>query len=270
MPAPPSSPPSPSAEAIRRPRIGITVDNLDNAEASGRYDVGSGYARAVADAGGLPLLLPHELGCAEDYARLCDGLILTGGVDPDTTTLPADWPGHGPLHPKARVMDPRRQRFELDLLAAWDRLRPDSPLLGICLGMQLLTLHHRGTLNQYLPDTHPEEVVERHRKALHPVHVEPAQTLLPVCDASIMSHHQQVIAEPGELIVAARAEDGIIEAVQDPRRPYRLGVQWHPERSLEPGHPLGHGLIARFVSACAAAVQSADDAVDPGAAAGAG
>ena len=256
------SPSVPASPAPRRPRVGITVDNLENREASGRYDVGSGYGRAVAAAGGLPLLLPHEPDAVADYVLFCDGLILTGGVDPDTTALPSDWPGHEPLHPRARVMDPRRQRFELALLTAWDQIKPQAPLLGICLGMQLLTLYHRGRLNQYLPDTHPAEVVERHRKAEHPIDVRPGQKLLPTCDRPIMSHHQQVIADAGDLEVAATAEDGIIEAVADPSRRFRLGVQWHPERSLEPDHPLGHGLIARFVAACRRSIQ--DDGVAGG------
>ncbi len=253
MPAPPSpldfKSAFPPADGVRAPRIGITVDNLDNTAASDRYDVGLGYGRAVAAAGGVPLLLPHEMAAAEDYVNLCDGLILTGGVDPDTTLLPGDWPGHAPLHPSARVMDPGRQHFESALLELWDRQKPDAPLLGICLGMQLLALHHGGTLNQYLPDTHPQEVVARHRKAEHAINIRGDQDLLPACDDPIVSHHQQVVADPGDLRVAAVAEDGIIEAVCDPARPFRLGVQWHPERSSAPDHPLGPGLIRKFVEA---------------------
>lgn len=233
------------------PVIGITVDNLDNSAASGRYDVGIGYAKAVAEAGGIPVLLPHESTAIPRYISLCDGLILTGGVDPDTTALPSDWPGHEPMHPYARPMDPRRQAFELALLDAWETNKPEAPLLGICLGMQLLTLRHGGTLNQYLPDTHPAEVVERHRDQFHSVNVLIDDSVLPNAEDPIKSHHQQAIADAGRLRVVAVAEDGIIEAVDDPQHPFRLGVQWHPERPPESGDsgPLSHGLIARFVDA---------------------
>ncbi|MEO0514705.1 MAG: gamma-glutamyl-gamma-aminobutyrate hydrolase family protein [Planctomycetota bacterium] len=235
---------------MTKPLIGITLDNLDNTAASGRYDVGIGYSRAVADAGGVPMLLPHELGLVGEYVARCDGFILTGGVDPDTAALPADWPGRGPTHPKARVMDPARQAFELALLAEIDRAKPQAALLGVCLGMQLLTLHHGGTLNQYLPDTHPAEVVQRHRQADHAVTVTVADSVLPKPGpndhAVIHSHHQQAIQDAGELRVVATAEDGIIEAVDDTRRPFRLGVQWHPERGDD--GPLSHGLIRRFVN----------------------
>lgn len=234
-----------------RPLIGITLDNLDNTAASGRYDVGTGYSAAVADAGGVPVLLPHELGLVSEYVARCDGFILTGGVDPDTAALPADWPGHAPTHGRARVMDPGRQAFELALLAEIDRTKPQAAFLGVCLGMQLLTLHHGGTLNQYLPDTHPANVVERHRRADHAVAVTVADSALtppgPDDNDVIHSNHQQVIDEVGRLRVVALAEDGLIEAVDDPARPFCLGVQWHPERG--DGGPLSRGLIHCFVAA---------------------
>ncbi|MEM9915090.1 MAG: gamma-glutamyl-gamma-aminobutyrate hydrolase family protein [Planctomycetota bacterium] len=238
------------ASPTHRPLIGITLDNLDNTAASGRYDVGTGYSRAVAEAGGLPVLLPHEFNRVPDYVARCDGFILTGGVDPDTAALPTDWPGHAPVHAQARVMDPGRQAFELALLAEIDRVDPDRPLLGICLGMQLLTLHHGGTLNQYLPDTHSADVIERHRKADHAVTVTADNSVLPQPGPNghsvIHSNHQQVVESVGSLRVVAVAEDDIIEAVDDPTRPFRLGTQWHPERG--DAGPLNRGLIARFVN----------------------
>ena len=233
---------------MTRPLIGITLDNVANAAASGRYEVGTGYSRAVTAAGGTPLLLPHEPDRAADYAALCDGLILTGGVDPDTTALPAEWPGHGPLHANARKMDPQRQAFELALLAAADDT-PGRPVLGVCLGMQLMTLHRGGVLNQYLPDTHDAAVVERHRDGDHPVTVTAKGALGAAGDTGVIhSHHQQVIADAGRLRVVATAEDGVIEAVDDPERAFYVGVQWHPERG--DAGALSWGLITRFVEAC--------------------
>ena len=263
MTAPPSlpAPPSPAGASAagpddppgragqRSPRIGITVDNLHNAAASGRYDVGTGYSRAVAAAGGLPLLLPHEPELVEHYVELCDGLILTGGVDPDTAALPEHWAGHGPTHAKARVMDPQRQAFELALLEARDEHKPDLPLLGICLGMQLLALHRGGTLDQYLPDHHPPEVVDRHRDAHHDLVIRDDESPVVMSDFQVASHHQQAVADPGQLRVAAVSRDDIIEAVFDPAHPFCLGVQWHPERTDDCDNPYGHRLIEKLVQA---------------------
>lgn len=232
---------------MTRPLIGITVDNLDNAAASGRYELGTGYSRAVADAGGVPVLLPHEPAAIGEYVARCDGLIFTGGTDPDTAALSTDWPGHAPMHAQARVMDPGRQAFELTLLDAWETTKPQAALLGVCLGMQLLTLRHGGVLNQFLPDTHPADVTDRHRDNYHPVNVIADDGVLPATDDRVKSNHQQAIADAGRLRVVATAEDGIIEAVDDPQHPFCLGVQWHPERGGQ--DPLSHGLIARFVNA---------------------
>ncbi|MEO1235318.1 MAG: gamma-glutamyl-gamma-aminobutyrate hydrolase family protein [Planctomycetota bacterium] len=231
------------------PLIGITLDNRDNAAASGRYEVGVGYSRAVAEADGVPVLLPHELDAVGEYVARCDGFLLTGGVDPDTAALPADWPGHAPTHPRARVMDPGRQAFELALLAEIDRIKPQAACLGVCLGMQLLTLHHGGTLNQYLPDTHPADVVERHRDAEHAVRVTVGDSVLPAGEGVVRSHHQQAIAEAGTLRVVAAAADGVIEAVDDPGRRFRLGVQWHPERPAGVANDgaLSWGVLNRLV-----------------------
>jgi len=232
---------------MHAPLIGITVDNADNTADSGKYEVGTGYGRAVAAAGGVPLLLPHEPERAADYTALCDGLILTGGVDPDTAALPEAWPGRGPLHASARVMDPRRQDFELALLAAADAT-PGKPVLGVCLGMQLMTLHRGGTLNQYLPDTHDAAVVARHRHGDHTVTVTADGPLGAAGDAGVIhSHHQQVIDDAGTLRVVATAQDGIIEAVDDPGRAFYVGVQWHPERG--DAGAMSWGLIGKLVAA---------------------
>jgi gamma-glutamyl-gamma-aminobutyrate hydrolase PuuD len=50
--------------------------------------------------------------------------------------------------------------------------------------------------------------------------------------APVKSHHHQGIGRLGEgLRVAAHAEDGTVEAVEDPNRRFVVGVQWHPEAS---------------------------------------
>ncbi|MEY4004073.1 MAG: hypothetical protein RLZZ221_169, partial [Verrucomicrobiota bacterium] len=75
-----------------------------------------------------------------------------------------------PLHPKAECMPAERQESEFALLKALDQ-RPDKPVLGICLGMQLMGFHRGATLIQHLPDVIPDG--ERHRNdAIHPVEAE--------------------------------------------------------------------------------------------------
>ena len=42
-------------------------------------------------------------------------------------------------------------------------------------------------------------------------------------------HHQAVKALAPGLLVSARAEDGVIEAIESEGPGYLVGVQWHPE-----------------------------------------
>ena len=130
---------------MKQPVIGITVDNRDNTATSGRYESSIAYSRCVAQAGGLPVLLPHEPDLVDRFVDLCDGFVLTGGVDPRTEAFSQ------PTHPRARPMDQHRQAFELALLAAMDE-QPQKPVLGVCLGMQLMALWVGGTLHQHLSD----------------------------------------------------------------------------------------------------------------------
>jgi len=237
-----------------KPVIGITLDNRDNTADSGRYEVGVGYSRAVAAAGGTPVLLPHEPDAIADYLALCDGFVLTGGVDPDTTAFGQ------PTHPRARVMAASRQRFELALLQALDET--EHPVLGVCLGMQLMALRAGGSLNQYLPDTHPPDIVQRHQKTEHDVTIEADDAALPRTTATVHSNHQQAVTTPGSMRILARCDGDIIEAIDDPDRGKRfyVGVQWHPERAPAAGKgdndPFNLGLFKLLTGACASPASS--------------
>ena len=115
--------------------------------------------------------------------------------------------------------------------------------------MQLMALRAGGRLNQYLPDTHTADVVERHRRGEHPITIDAHGGVLPRASGVIHSNHQQAIEDPGSLRVIAAA-DGIIEAIDNPEHPFYLGVQWHPERapSQDEG-PLNLGLFRSLVLA---------------------
>ncbi len=212
---------------MARPLIGITAD-VDG----DRYQVATSYAAAVTAAGGLGVLLPCETARADEYARLCDGIVLTGGDDP----IMEHWASV--THPAAKRIDPRRQAFELALLAALDA-GGGGPVLGICLGMQLMGLHRGGALDQHLPET--LSTSGRHwPRNTHSI-------LGDLGEGVVHSHHHQALSDAGRLQVVATACDGVIEAVRDESRPFYLGVQWHPERT--PDEKLGAGLFRDLVRA---------------------
>lgn len=194
------------------------------------------YAQRIVQAGGHPVLLPPaDFGIPELVERF-DGFILSGGDDPCTESFGAA--SHPAITP---VLEPR-QRFESQLLETLSSHRPDTPLFGICLGMQMMTLHAGGSLHQHLPESHPT-AHSAHWSGEHEILPESERIGRGVCH----SHHKQAVESPGSLAVLARAPDGIIEAVGDPDRPFHLGVQWHPERTEQ--HDLGQRLFDELVQA---------------------
>lgn len=237
-----------------QPLIGISCDvALPDPQQPSKLRVFSpiAYQDAVARAGGLPVLLSPQIELVDAYLDRLDGLLLTGGDDVDVRALNAE------LHPKANVMHPRRQAFELALLAAVDRRR-ELPTLGICLGMQLMAVHHAGpsALVQHLPDEpgHDEQSAARHaRDFVHQIRPTGAESRHRITPGPVASwHHQAVRAGVplGPLVVTMVADDGTVEAIEDRERPFYLGVQWHPERTSD--EHTGMGVIRRLVQAAAA------------------
>lgn len=219
------------------PRIGITADLFDKDRLT-RVSVTRHYVQAVQAAGGLPLILPPVVEHVPAYLELCDGIVLTGGDDPVTE------PFGVPTHPRAHRVHSDRQRFETALLTALDAT--DHPVLGICLGMQMMALHHGGRLHQHLLESHPDSAAS-HDRAVHRI-----QRIADDCPAlpesgEVFSRHRQAVAHPGTLHVAAVADDELIEAIHAPGPRLYLGVQWHPERTETPA--LGHALFNTLIQA---------------------
>ncbi len=230
-----------------KPLIGITVDRVSTPEDSRKqYQLGPSMGQAVAKAGGVPVLLTPDPALAADYARSLDGFALSGGLDPDTTHFGE------PMHPSARKMDPQRQAFETALLDALAE-KDGVPVLGVCLGMQMMALHAGGRLNQYMPETHDDP--EAHQKgASHPLKVTVDDSVLTQSDVqpgeAIYSSHQQAVSDPGKMRIVAVAHDGTVEAIDG--QPifgdrFYVGVQWHPERGGD--GPTNLGLFQKLVAA---------------------
>lgn len=218
------------------PVVGVTTDLHPDApdRAIGRLS----YVRAVVTAGGVPVLLPPVASLAWRHASLCDAFVLTGGDDPRTE------PFGEPTHPMAVPVHPDRQAYELALLDALARLAPRKPVLGVCLGMQYMALHAGGKLNQHMPEDIPTHEDHRHDRAHN---VRPVVEGAPFPAGLVTSHHRQAVRDAGRMRALAVAEDGVIEAIDDPSRGWYVGVQWHPERTRAPA--LGQALYDRLVGA---------------------
>ena len=213
-----------------RPVIGLSVSYalLGSYE---QFHVRNRSIDAVWDNGGLPLPLPctPERDLIRQYLSKVQALVIIGGMD-----YPPSLYGQEP-HPKAELMNPRRAEADLPLFE--EALKTGMPILGICAGAQLINIARGGQLIQHL-----DNVAWHTGENYHPVKVLGGRWLPAIFgdkELVVNSNHHQAL-DPGfigeGLQVVARAEDGVVEAVELDTPQMVLGLQWHPERITDLEH----------------------------------
>ena len=233
---------------MKQPLIGL-VPLVDAARES--YWMLPGYMQGVAQAGGVPVMLPltDEDAALRKLADACDGFLLTGGQD----VSPALY-GAAPS-PQCGVTCPARDAMETKLLAL--ALAADKPVLGICRGLQFLNVHLGGTLYQDLPTEHPSPANHHQTRPYDaPVHTvtltpgSPLQTLLGKDTLGVNSlHHQAIKALASGLQAMAVSEDGLTEAICLPGKKFVWATQWHPELSFRVNED-SRKIFKAFIESC--------------------
>jgi putative glutamine amidotransferase len=185
------------------------------------------YVESVHLAGGRALIVPPSDDAVQETLDVLDGIVFSGGIDIDPAVYGAE------RHPATDPAQAHRDAGELALLSA--ALERDIPTLAICRGFQLLNVLRGGDLVQHLPEAVGHE---GHRETLgvfsqHPVEITEGtrlEAILGPRHGSVRSSHHQGVGRVGEgLVESAYAEDGSLEAIEDPSKRFALGVLWHPE-----------------------------------------
>ena len=240
-----------------RPLIAVNADYVTPKNGTAFTKLNVGYIDAIIAAGGLPLVLPplrkENLADIDALLNQCAGIILTGGADMD--------PRRNGQATTAAVnpMPARREDADRYLLAKIFERK--LTVLGIGVGLQQLNVFAGGTLHLHLPADNPkamphfDQTGAPHR---HMVLIEENTRLDDIYgtqELRVNSTHHQAVNQIGKRMrVAAKAPDGVIEAIEstDPNW-FCVGVQWHPE--AETASALDVQIFECFVQA---AVRNAD------------
>jgi putative glutamine amidotransferase len=219
----------------RAPRIGLALsrDWYDRSELNPAA-TGLALSRAGANVRNL------DPGDGPDLDRILDGLdgvVLVGGMDDVDPAL------YGGDPSKAHFVERDRDDFEIELVRRAERR--GLPVLAICRGAQILTVAYGGSLCPLAGRQAERHGLSARSLSAHGVTTQAGSRLEGIVGSGpfgVSSTHFQGIADAGSrLQVAARSDDGVIEAVELPGPRLVLGLQWHPEweplggeRSLAP------------------------------------
>jgi putative glutamine amidotransferase len=229
------------------PVIGVTATLKEDPNSTAERPLGFfvradlDYVSGVAQAGGVPMVLPPIAETAEETARRIDGLLLCGGSDLDPRYY-----GEEPI-PELGPTLPERDEFEMALLG--HALERGMPVFGICRGLQVLNVALGGTLYQDLSSQIGNGSIAHRQKMpkwqwTHEVEVSGGSNIAKIMKVGglrVNSYHHQAVKDLADgLVVSARASDGVVEVVESRNLSERwlIGVQWHAEamRDVGPEH----------------------------------
>ncbi|MBX8642291.1 MAG: gamma-glutamyl-gamma-aminobutyrate hydrolase family protein [Thermoplasmata archaeon] len=243
----------------RKPLIGITMSRRD--KDGTRESINVSYIEAVSKAGGVPVPLTNSASGVE-LAGYCDGILLPGGGDIDPSLY-----GDKPDGTEMSSVEAERDRTEREIV-----LNPEfaeKPVLGICRGIQALSVFLGGKLIQDIPAYQKSASSNRtlnhrqkeHRSQFsHYITINEGSRLYSIFGTGSRMvnslHHQSVKTPPPGWNVTAFSDDGIVEAMELPGNVFKVAVQWHPEELI--GHcEMDMKLFESFVRSAAEYAESA-------------
>lgn len=240
-------------EAGRKPVIGLTGNF-----AEGETRLVERYYKGIAEAGGVPVVIPPlaDKDVIINTLDSLDGLMLTGGGDINPL-----WAGE---EPSPRLHSINRERDEAELLAVRLAYNRQIPMLGICRGIQVLVTALDGEVEQDIAEgmqagrlTPGGHALLKHsqdadrREPTHTVIIEKDSALFGIYGTGTLAvnsfHHQSVRKCGARFKVTAVAPDGVIEAIESSEYKSIMGVQWHPEWLEDSGPALFGWLVGRAV-----------------------
>lgn len=215
----------------QRPAIGVLVSLRPSGLGADVDAVVRLFAERAVDAldvaGGAPTLIDigaEARGAPEALTDRFAGLLIMGGADVD----PAFY-GEAP-HPTTYGVDADADRYEIAAVCA--ALDHGTPIIGICRGLQVLNVACGGNLVQDLGAETPHHGPPDAFMVTQRVRVDAESRLGRILGrpevAVRTGNHQAVRGVAKDFTVVARADDGVVEAIEHVTA-WAVGMQWHPE-----------------------------------------
>lgn len=227
-------------EADHRPMIGLIGNCADIDVTIRNY-----YHKQIVAAGGVPVIIPPvaDKDVIINTLERLDAIILTGGADYNPL-----WAGE---EPSAKLHHINAQRDLPELLITRLAYNRNIPMLGICRGIQTLAMALDGKVIQDISETIPNTIKHSQDadtcEPTHSVSVAEGSMLHDVYGKDklyVNSFHHQAVGDCGpKFIVTAKANDGVVEAIESSEYRKIMGVQWHPECMGDDGQPLFKWLV---------------------------
>ena len=170
----------------------------------------------------IPPLTEEEKDMYEEMLDMCDGIILPGGY----------------------------RMYNFYEFIARRALQKDIPVLGTCLGLQVLAKIDNGDNLLVLDETGNHK--KRDEKYAHSVNIVKNTLLSEILNKDrieVNSVHRYCVSHVNKFNVSAYSDDGVIEAIELPGKRFVLGVQWHPEKMVE-YDTYANKIIDRFIDEC--------------------
>lgn len=179
---------------------------------------------SIIGSGGIPIgIMPLTESLDEFNADICnlidmcDGIILQGGDD--------------------------FYNYDVEILKYI--YEKDIPVLGICLGMQVMGSMLGGKLKTIGKHKY------RNKKYVHKVYIDEKSKLYSIFKSDVISVNSRHISvlDNTDLDIVGLSDDNVIEAIEDKGKKFFIGVQWHPE-SMYSYDILECNLFDYFIDIC--------------------
>lgn len=178
------------------------------------------YGTKLSD---IPDLTEYEKEMYKEMTDICDGIIMPGGY---------------------RI-------YNFDEFVIKYAIEKNIPVLGICMGMQLLANIDNKSycLEPNDTDINHKQPSENYVHSVNILNNTLLSEIIKEKEIKVNSNHRYHVSKVNNFEISAYSEDGLIEGIEMPNKKFVVGIQWHPERMINYDEN-ANKIFDKFVNEC--------------------